>query len=54
MINLSPFPIRLLRGNCIGQGIIKPYSITDDDTANGKRKGVFGSTNILKGGLMPA
>ena len=54
MINLSPFPIRLLRGDCIGQGIIKPYLITDDDTANGKRKGGFGSTNILKGGLMPA
>ena len=54
MINFSPFSIRLLRGDCIGQEIIKPYLITDDDTANGKRKGGFGSTNILKGGLMSA
>lgn len=54
MINLSPFPIRLLRGDCIGQGIIKPYLFTDDDKTNGKRKGGFGSTNLLQGGSMPA
>lgn len=54
MINLSPFSIRLLRGDCIGQGIIKPYLFTDDDKTNGERNGGFGSTDLLQGGLLPA
>ncbi len=45
LINLSPFPILLKKGDKIGQGIIKPYLKTDDDVASGKRIGGFGSTN---------
>ena len=37
MINLSPYDIQLKKGDIIGQGIIKPYLVTDDDTASGKR-----------------
>ena len=44
LINLSPVPIRLHRGDIIGQGIIKRYVTTDDDAATGKRIGGFGST----------
>jgi dUTP pyrophosphatase len=46
MINLSPFDIQLKKGDTIGQGIIKPYLITEDDVANGDRKGGFGSTDV--------
>jgi dUTP pyrophosphatase len=46
MINLSPFDIQLKKGDTIGQGIIKPYLITEDDAANGDRKGGFGSTDV--------
>jgi dUTP pyrophosphatase len=45
LINLSPFPIQLKRGDIIGQGIIKRYEITDNDKAEGERTGGFGSTN---------
>lgn len=45
LINLSPFAIQLKRGDKIGQGIIKTYGITDDDSATGERLGGFGSTN---------
>lgn len=45
IINLSPFDIQLKKGDIIGQGIIKKYLTTDDDTANGKRVGGFGSTS---------
>jgi len=44
IINLSPFPIRLRKGDIIGQGIIKKYLTTDDDNADGIRVGGFGST----------
>lgn len=44
MINLSPFPIQLQKGDRIGQGIIKPFLITEDDAASGARMGGFGST----------
>lgn len=37
MINLNPYDIQLKKGDIIGQGIIKPYLITDDDAASGKR-----------------
>ena len=46
IINLSPVPIILKKGDAIGQGIIKTYNITDDDTAIGDRVGGFGSTNV--------
>lgn len=45
LINLSPFAIQLKRGDKIGQGIIKTYGVTDDDSATGDRLGGFGSTS---------
>ena len=45
MINLSPFDIQLHKGDVIGQGIIKPYLVTEDDNASGNRLGGFGSTS---------
>jgi dUTP pyrophosphatase len=45
LINLNPFPIKLHRGDIIGQGIIKKYELTEDDIAAGERTGGFGSTN---------
>lgn len=45
LINLSPFDIQLKKGDCVGQGIIKPYYTTEDDAAFGKREGGFGSTS---------
>ena len=45
MINLSPYDIQLKKGDIIGQGIIKPYLITEGDNASGKRIGGFGSTS---------
>ena len=44
LINLSPFPIQLRKGDIIGQGIIKPYLTTTNDKTNGIRTGGFGST----------
>ena len=46
IINLSPFPIMLHKGDAIGQGIIKKYMTTIDDEANGSRSGGFGSTDM--------
>lgn len=48
VINLSPYPIQLKRGDIIGQGIIKRYEVTDDDIPMGKRIGGFGSTSNQK------
>lgn len=45
LINLSPFRIKLNKGDIIGQGIIKKYLTTDDDKATGERTGGFGSTS---------
>lgn len=45
LINLSPKAIKIPKGTKIGQGIIKPYLITDDDAATGARTGGFGSTS---------
>lgn len=44
LINLSPFAIQLHKGDRIGQGIIKPFIVTDDDNAEGERLGGFGSS----------
>ena len=44
MINFTPYPILLKKGDAIGQGIIKPYLTTEDDAAAGSRVGGFGST----------
>lgn len=40
LINMSPFPIILKKGEAIGQGIIKQYLTTNDDAASGLRSGV--------------
>ena len=45
LINMSPFPIILKKGEAIGQGIIKQYLTTNNDIASGLRSGGFGSTN---------
>ena len=44
LINLSPFPIKIQKGEAIGQGIIKHYLTTEDDNATGARMGGLGST----------
>ena len=49
IINLAPFPIKLKRGDAIGQGIIKPYLTVEGDNATGKRIGGFGSTDSYIG-----
>ena len=48
IINLSPYPIELKRGDTIGHGIIKPYITTEDDIATGTRIGGFGSTDKVQ------
>ena len=45
LLNFSPYDIELKKGDRIGQGIIKPFLITEDDAAAGVRTGGFGSTN---------
>lgn len=45
IINLSPWPIVLKKGDCIGQGILKEYHITTDDMVDAIREGGFGSTD---------
>lgn len=44
VINLSPFPILLKKGDTIGQGVIRQYEVVSDDKAVGGRVGGFGST----------
>ena len=44
--NLSPFNIQIKKGEAIGQGIILPFGITEDDIVMGDRTGGFGSTNV--------
>lgn len=43
--NLSPFNIQIKKGEAIGQAIILPYGVTEDDAAGGERTGGFGSTS---------
>ena len=55
--NMSPFPIQLKKGDGIGQGIITPYLITENDKSSGKRVGGFGSTDeghTDESAMMPA
>lgn len=42
--NLSNSPVIIEAGEKIGQGIFCKYGKTDDDSADGERKGGFGST----------
>lgn len=43
--NLSPFNIQIKKGEAIGQGIILPWGVTEDDFSITERVGGFGSTN---------
>lgn len=55
LINFSPFDIQLKKGDKIGQGIIKRFEVTDDDSKYEKkeRAGGFGSTSAAAGAAMP-
>ena len=44
VINLSPFTIKLKKGDKIAQGIISRYYTVEDDVRDGERTGGFGST----------
>lgn len=44
LINLSPYPILLKKGDKIGQGIIKDYHKTDNDNSTDTRISGLGST----------
>ena len=46
IINFSPVPIKLHKGDIIGQGIILPFETTEDDNATGARIGGMGSTSV--------
>lgn len=45
VINLSPWPILIQKGEKICQGIIQTYDTVEDDAAEGERSGGFGSTS---------
>ena len=45
VLNLTPFPQTIKKGEKIAQGMIVPYAITYDDAASETRKGGFGSTS---------
>ena len=45
IMNLSPFNIQIKKGDIIGQGILLPYGITEDDIPGEERTGGFGSTS---------
>lgn len=47
VINLSPIPIQIKKGDAIGQGIIMNYIKTSNDFAIGAREGGFGSTDSV-------
>lgn len=46
VINFTPVPIKIHKGDKICQAIIQKYEITEDDEASGKRAGGFGSTGV--------
>ena len=43
--NIKDEDINIKKGEAIGQAIFSKYLVTDDDSADGKRKGGFGSTD---------
>ena len=43
--NIKDEDITIKKGDAIGQAIFQKYFVTDDDMADGERKGGFGSTN---------
>lgn len=55
--NLSPFNIQIKKGEAIGQAIILPFGVTENDNAQGERIGGFGSTTMGhtdESAMMPA
>lgn len=44
VINLTPIPQTIKKGEKFAQGVITQYFTVDDDNTNGKRVGGFGST----------
>lgn len=44
-VNISKEPVTISKGQRIMQGVFVKYLKTDDDNANGKRTGGFGSTD---------
>lgn len=45
-INLSPYPIEIKKGELIGQAIVTPFLLTEDDSCTGNtRVGGMGSTS---------
>lgn len=46
IINFSPMPLLIKKGDILGQGIITKYETTCDDKAGGARTGGFGSTSV--------
>ncbi|MCT0497700.1 aminotransferase, partial [Lactococcus lactis subsp. cremoris] len=43
-MNISKEPVTISKGQRIMQGVFVKYLTTNDDNANGKRTGGFGST----------
>ncbi len=43
--NIKDEDVTIKKGEAIGQGIFQKYLVTDDDNAEGERKGGFGSTS---------
>ena len=43
--NFKDEDVTIKKGEVIGQGVFHKYSVTDDDNAEGERKGGFGSTS---------
>lgn len=46
ILNLSPYDIKIKKGDKIAQGIFEHYLVTDDDKSDGVRTSGFGSTDI--------
>ena len=44
-INIKDEDTVIKKGECIGQAIFQKFLVTDNDTAEGERKGGFGSTS---------
>lgn len=48
ILNLSPWSVKIPKGERIAQGIILNYQLTEDDHAEGERVGGFGSSTKEK------
>ena len=44
--NIKDEDVEIKKGDCIGQGIFHKFYTVDQDSAQGERKGGFGSTNM--------